>query len=535
VRGAPAGCDAYLWEVVAREPAIYSVGVASPAGEVTCSSHAAARGMRVADQAYFQKAVETGGFSTGTFERDRASGRVAIHFAQPVVEGGEVQAVIFLALDLQWLDGFARRVELPEGSAVMAWDSSGTILASFRDPERWVGRSLAGEEVLRRSLAARRGVVEVTGWNGQQYAWAFTAVGPEGADEALHLGVAVPMDAVLGSVARDLREHLLLLWGAGLLAALALWGAVYSWVIRPLRSVERAAVALGEGHLDVRSRVQDAPDELGRVSAAFDVMAASIEDGTRGRETFINLVAHELKTPLTVFRLHLQRLRLSMDRGEQVPAEQVRRAVDAADRQVWRLGQLVESLLDSRALAEDTRPLQLERMELRTVVAEVVRHHQPSFDAAGTALKVDVEEPICVVWDRGLVVQLLNQLLSNALKFGGRKPVTLVAVEEEGQVQIQIHDAGPGIPFEHQERVFERFDRTGATQAQGGLGLGLWVVRQIARRMQGEVTLRSRPGVGATFIVTLPSDLSLDVAAPHAARGYTGPPVDAQELGATLQ
>ncbi len=513
--GPPEECGAFLWEMQEQETAVMSIAVADLSGRVRCASHPFPGELSIADRDYFQETLQQRRIASGNFAVDRLTGRAAIHFSQPVLERGELRAVTVLALDISWLDGYARRVDVPKEAVVLAWDEAGTIIASYPNPERWVGTSIAGTELMTRSLKSDEGLLRMP-WRGSDHLWAFTSVGREQLDRPAYIALTMPTESVLAGPERELRNALLLLWGVGLLAAAALLAIVYAWILRPLRQLERAAALLGRGELGARTHVGAAPSELGRVTAAFDAMASAFEESTRSREEFISMVAHELKGPLTTFKLHLQRLRHVAESERLIPQPMVQQTVESADRQVWRLTQLVESLLESRAITEELRPLALEPVDLVEAVREVVTHHEPSFAAAGTPLTVTLlgeaeGGQLVGLWDRPLLVQLLHQLISNALKFGEGQPVTLTVFGEGDGVRLTVHDEGVGIDPLDELRAFEPFERAVPVHSHGGLGLGLWVVRQLARRLQGEVTLQSRRGEGSTFTVTLSRELARSV------------------------
>ena len=113
-------------------------------------------------------------------------------------------------------------------------------------------------------------------------------------------------------------------------------------------------------------------------------------------------------------------------------------------------------------------------------------------------------------WDRLRLDQVLTNLLSNALKFGAGKAIEVTLQETHDEVLLAVRDHGIGISPEHQSRIFGRFERAVPTRHYGGLGLGLWIVRQIVERLGGEIQVESVPGAGSTFMVTLPVRAQLD-------------------------
>ena len=123
---------------------------------------------------------------------------------------------------------------------------------------------------------------------------------------------------------------------------------------------------------------------------------------------------------------------------------------------------------------------------------------------AGCTLTVSAATPAIGWWDRARLEQVLDNLLSNALRFGAGQPVTVSVGAEAGVARLTVTDHGIGIPAEAQPRIFERFERAVSERHYGGLGLGLWVTREIVRAHHGSIAVHSAPGAGATFTVTLP-------------------------------
>jgi CheY-like chemotaxis protein/anti-sigma regulatory factor (Ser/Thr protein kinase) len=111
-------------------------------------------------------------------------------------------------------------------------------------------------------------------------------------------------------------------------------------------------------------------------------------------------------------------------------------------------------------------------------------------------------------WDRVRVGQVVGNLVSNAIKYGAGKPVSVTATTEAAQARIQVADRGIGIPLEEHARIFERFGRATSAHSAQSHGLGLWIVRRLIRAMNGQVELESAPGEGSTFTVTLPREIS---------------------------
>jgi signal transduction histidine kinase len=126
-------------------------------------------------------------------------------------------------------------------------------------------------------------------------------------------------------------------------------------------------------------------------------------------------------------------------------------------------------------------------------------------DHAGSALEVAVDGPVRGTWDRGRVDQVLTNLVANAVKYGAGEPVRIEVAGGDASVRVAVIDRGVGIEPDSQPRLFQRFERAASTRDYGGLGLGLWISRQIVEAMEGSIQLeRSLPGQGSTFAFALP-------------------------------
>lgn len=220
------------------------------------------------------------------------------------------------------------------------------------------------------------------------------------------------------------------------------------------------------------------------------------------RNEFIAIAAHELRTPLTALTLRMRSLEglLQRERASDETHEKVR----AASRQLGRLSQLVERLLDVGRITTGRMELHPERVEAHELVEQVVEGFSEEARRAGVTLKVEAQTGLVAWWDRGRVEQALANLLANSLKFGAGQPIEVHVSGEGPWVRIAVTDHGIGIEPEALERIFDRFERAVSSNRYGGLGLGLFLARQIVESHGGSIHVESYPGAGATFVLQLP-------------------------------
>jgi PAS domain S-box-containing protein len=229
-----------------------------------------------------------------------------------------------------------------------------------------------------------------------------------------------------------------------------------------------------------------------------------LRQGDRRKDEFLATLAHELRNPLAPLRNSLQIMRLAGD--DPAAVEQARTVME---RQLRQLVRLIDDLLDVSRITRDKLKLRKERAELALVVRNAVEISRPLLEAAGHELTVTLpDEPIPVDADVTRLAQVFSNLLNNAAKYtdpGGR--VWLTVGREGGDALVTVKDTGVGIPAEHLPHVFEMFAQVDRSleRSQGGLGLGLTIVRRLVEMHGGMVEAHSEgPGKGSTFVVRLP-------------------------------
>jgi PAS domain S-box-containing protein len=220
------------------------------------------------------------------------------------------------------------------------------------------------------------------------------------------------------------------------------------------------------------------------------------------RDDFLSIAAHELKTPLTPLKLHLQALRQHADAGQLLqPAR-----VDKALSQVRRLSGLINDLLDVSRIEAGRLELERGPLALPELVCEAVADFRPvcpqhHFECRKPA------EPLVILGDRGRLAQVLANLLENAVKYSPMGGAVRITIERRGaEAVVAVADSGIGIPADQQEHLFERFfrARNAPISGFGGLGLGLYICRDIVQRHGGRIWVESEVERGSTFHVALP-------------------------------
>lgn len=232
-----------------------------------------------------------------------------------------------------------------------------------------------------------------------------------------------------------------------------------------------------------------------------------LQEAVRSRDEFLSIASHELKTPLTSLLMQVHILKhTGLIHGTKVLTEpKFIEKLDSIQKQVGRLGALVESLLDVSRVRGDRMALLPARAELRALTSEILERFSEDARQAGVEFKFSARAPIEGVWDRLRVEQVISNLISNAIKYGRGRPVHVGLSANASTALIQVRDQGIGIEEKDRLRVFERFERA-ASSNYGGLGLGLYITHKIVARHGGRIWVESEPGRGSTFFVELPRE-----------------------------
>jgi signal transduction histidine kinase len=223
------------------------------------------------------------------------------------------------------------------------------------------------------------------------------------------------------------------------------------------------------------------------------------------RDEFLSVAGHELKTPITSLALRTQALqRDALGQVDSEFAQHVAEYTQTTTRQLGRLTHLVNQLLDVSRISAGRFTVELEEVDVAEVVREVVARFNSQAARMGSALEMEVPASLVTRTDRLRVEQVITNVLDNAIKYGLGKPVRLQAFQAGAELVVRVKDQGIGIPPEHQDRIFERFERAVSGRSYGGLGLGLYITRSVLDALGGAIRVESAPGEGASFVVSLP-------------------------------
>ena len=295
-----------------------------------------------------------------------------------------------------------------------------------------------------------------------------------------------------------------------LLPIMVLAGCLFGWLLagqslKPVLEVAQTAQRITSSNLSLRIPTRGAGDELDYLILTFNRMIERLESSFRQIRQFSTDVSHELRTPITAIRGQLE---VAMFTAK--TPEHYHEAILNSLQDVERLSQIVRALLLLSQAESGQLALQKNRLDLVTLVRDVVDQFQIPADEKGLRLEADLPRECPADVDRVQFERMLSNLLSNAVKYTpprGKVRVSVHPVADD--IEIVVEDTGVGIPNEHLPHIFDRFYRVPGTEEESspekGLGLGLSFVAWIAKAHGGSIQVESKPGDGSRFVVKLPA------------------------------
>ena len=296
-----------------------------------------------------------------------------------------------------------------------------------------------------------------------------------------------------------------LLWLAPAVLLIAAFGG--NWLshraLTPVDALTRTARTINVTNLSRRLEQLDTGDELQRLSETLNEMLARIDSAVQRITEFTADASHELRTPVALIRAEAE-VALGRPRSE----EEYRSALQQVLNESERMTQLLEQLLSLVRADSGSANLQMTELDFSALARETVESWQKIAASRGLHLTgVIPPQPLLIHGDSIALRRLLDVLLDNAVKYSSPPgDITLTLEPGDARVALRVRDNGPGVPFDEQDKIFERFYRVDKARSRhmGGAGLGLSIAQWIAGQHQGTITVRSSPGEGAEFSVEIP-------------------------------
>jgi signal transduction histidine kinase len=519
-------------------PVYANLGAIDAEGYLFASAVPPTNRLYLGDRPYFQSARDTAKMAIGEYQVGRITGKVTLNMAHPIRgrDADRFYGVVFVALDLNWLNQMAAREELPDGSTLTLIDRNATVLmryATAPSDRDWVGLSLKDNpRVMALLKSGVEAVGESAGLDGVRRLYATTPLSRTGGITDAHVIVGIPVHAAYAAVHASLVQSVIVL---GIVAALALgaaWIAGDLFVLRQVRALVAAANQMRRGVLSARSGLPPRSGEIGQLAVSFDEMAATLERrvgqlqraeaeltklneelekrvlertqelkrSNEDLEQFAYVASHDLQEPLRMIQNYLQLLRRRyQDRLDTNADEFITFALDGGKR----MQQLIHDLLTYSRV--DTHGKEFVPTDLEAVMANALANLKVAIDEAGATITHD---PLPTLrGDEVQLTQLFQNLIGNAVKFRGEAPpkVHVAAQRADKEWEFSVCDNGIGIAEQDFQRIFVVFQRLHSREKYPGTGIGLSVCKKIVERHGGRIWVESRLGKGTVFYFTLPA------------------------------
>ena len=390
------------------------------------------------------------------------------------------------------LDEFIRAASDRSGARVIVLDARGTVLADSDGAAVGENYDEPGRPEIRAALDEGRstsGIRSSTDLGGDLMA---TAVPLRNEDGEVIGAVRITQDVQeVNESVRRVTLGLAMIGAAALIAGLILAFALAGSLSRPLTRLAVAARRLGSGDLSARAKQVGGATEIEELGHSFDEMADRLERTVRAQREFVANASHQLRTPLTGMKLRLESA-IAAARDEDV-----RRQLEAAEREVDRLSVIVDRLLQASRQIEEGRPMQV---DLDDVVSRAVERWSGRAEQRRSTLAPAGRGGV-VQGDPADLDQILDNLLDNATAYAPGE-IVIESGERDGRTYLAVTDRGPGVGDDELGRITERFYR-GRGAPAGGSGIGLAIVRDLAEKWGGSVAVTSRPGEGMRVEILL--------------------------------
>ena len=233
---------------------------------------------------------------------------------------------------------------------------------------------------------------------------------------------------------------------------------------------------------------------------------SELEQAVRMRDDFMSIVAHEVRTPLNglILETQLRKMHLARDNAAAFTLDKMHAMVDRDERQIKSLIRLIEDMLDVSRIRTGKLSIRPNSFDLVQLVSNLLQNFAAQIEAAETTVTFEADMPVKGCWDEFRIEQVISNLLTNALRYGGRSPIQVRVYRQGNEARVEVQDHGIGISSENQKRIFQQFERVSAKTVVAGLGLGLFISEQIVAAHGGSIVVESQINEGALFRVCLP-------------------------------
>jgi signal transduction histidine kinase len=238
--------------------------------------------------------------------------------------------------------------------------------------------------------------------------------------------------------------------------------------------------------------------------AQLERQVAELTEAVSARDEFLAIAAHELRNPMTPIIGQIHILLRAARSAEPISPVRLLEGLERLDYFTSQFVRRATTLLDVARFNAGKHRLEPEEVNLSVLLASIAEGHALAARHARSPITLRLEDDVRGLFDRLAVEQIVDNLVSNAIRYGAGAPIELGLWSADGAVGISVRDGGPGISYEQQSRIFGKFERIFGRREGAGFGVGLWIVRRLVESMGGKIDVDSRPGHGAAFTVVLP-------------------------------
>ena len=509
-------------------PQFVSFYVADLEAHVVCSAPFTHVTDRLDECEHYAMMVATQDYVVSNYHICHASGEAIMAMGYPVYDYEDnFIRVINVSIDLSWLNQLASQAELPAGSDLAVLDHEGYYLTHYPEPEKWTGKQVTANSPIYPLFEHGRGILVANDAYGIERVYATTPM--ESARGSVAVVLGVPTAIAYADANRILARNLTFLVGATLLAAAAAFVLAEFLIMRQTRALVQTTEQLAGGDLSARTTISADTSELGQLARSFDQMASSLEQRQQERleaenamreyatelersnrelQDFAYIASHDMQEPLRKILTFSELLR---QRYDETIDERGRSYLVRMEHGAKRLHDLINEMLAYSRITTRAQPF--EKVNLNEVARRVLS--DLDFQIEETAAQIDVAALPILEADPTQMHQLIQNLVSNALKFhkADSQPEIKISVspvipdpaEANGMITLTVSDNGIGFDEKYLDRIFQPFQRLHGSEEYEGTGMGLAICRKIIERHSGSITATSKPGQGATFVVSLPA------------------------------
>jgi len=276
---------------------------------------------------------------------------------------------------------------------------------------------------------------------------------------------------------------------------------------------EATVEGLNEGADDYLTKPFASKELLARVNTQLSMVKLRSDLATEqralfARDEFLSIASHELNTPLTPLKIQLDTLTSVLEKGNlsALTPERLKMMVKVFHVQVNKIANLVSNLLDVTSFATQSLILNRQQINFNELIEKVLGNYSEEITKAKCPIILHLENNVLAYWDPERIQQVITNLLFNALKFAAGRPIKITTQLQQPNVLFTVEDNGPGILPQHFASIFNRYKRIGPNSQTGGLGLGLYICKQIIEAHGGKIKVESQQGKGTKFLVELPLD-----------------------------